>query len=170
VPDIGIHPADAKSADGSATFTTIVVGGSVPYTYAWQWRPDAGAAFAPVVVGLNTGAVAQFVAPTVGDATLLVLEASSASDIQFRCVVGNSCGQTVSEIAALIATTDCAADYNGDTTPDVLDFLDFMDDFGACEGLDAPCGSFGDADANGDTIVDVLDFLEFIDAFGGGCV
>ncbi len=63
----------------------------------------------------------------------------------------------------------CAADYNGDTAPDVLDFLDFFDDFSVCSGGSAPCGSFGDPDVNGDTLVDVLDFLEFLDAFGAGC-
>ncbi len=63
----------------------------------------------------------------------------------------------------------CSADYNGDTLPDILDFLDFFDDFGACDQQPAPCGSRGDADLNGDTIVDILDFLDFLDAFGQGC-
>ncbi len=63
----------------------------------------------------------------------------------------------------------CPADYNGDTAPDVLDFLDFLDDFGSCENQPAPCGSTANADFNGDTIVDVLDFLDFLDAFGIGC-
>lgn len=63
----------------------------------------------------------------------------------------------------------CAADYNADTTPDVLDFLDFMDDFSLCEGAATPCGTFGDPDMNGDTLVDVLDFLDFMDAMGAGC-
>ena len=63
----------------------------------------------------------------------------------------------------------CPADYNGDTSPDILDFLDFFDDFGSCEGLPAPCGSISNVDVNGDTFVDVLDFLDFIDAFGNGC-
>ncbi len=63
----------------------------------------------------------------------------------------------------------CPADYNGDTTPDVLDFLDFFDDFGTCENQPGPCGTVADADFNGDTLIDVLDFLDFIDAFGTGC-
>lgn len=63
----------------------------------------------------------------------------------------------------------CPGDHNGDTTQDVLDFLDFMDDFGTCENQPGPCGAVGDADFNGDTQVDVLDFLDFIDAFGSGC-
>jgi hypothetical protein len=63
----------------------------------------------------------------------------------------------------------CAADYNGDAIPDVLDFLDFMDDFSMCEGAATPCGAFGNPDLNGDAGVDVLDFLDFIEAFAIGC-
>ncbi|MCW5768685.1 MAG: hypothetical protein KIT19_08365 [Phycisphaeraceae bacterium] len=63
----------------------------------------------------------------------------------------------------------CPADYNGDTVQDVVDFLDFLDDFGACEQQPAPCGTNSNADYNGDTIIDILDFLDFIDAFGQGC-
>jgi len=60
-----------------------------------------------------------------------------------------------------------AADYNGDTTVDILDFLDFFDDYGTCDGSPAPCGSFGDPDQyNPDGFVDILDFLGFFDIFG----
>ncbi len=65
--------------------------------------------------------------------------------------------------------SECPADYNGDTVPDVQDFLDFFDDFGTCEGLPGPCGNGANADLNGDTIVDVQDFLDFLDFFGQGC-
>ncbi|QYK48452.1 MAG: hypothetical protein KF838_01030 [Phycisphaeraceae bacterium] len=70
-----------------------------------------------------------------------------------------------------LLTQPCAADVNGDTTSDILDFLDFLDSFGSCENLPSPCaGSSGiDADFNGDTFVDILDFLDFFDAFGTGC-
>lgn len=57
------------------------------------------------------------------------------------------------------------ADHNNDGAIDILDFLDFIADFNACDGLPAPCGTFGDADINGDGIVDLLDFLDFFDAF-----
>ena len=69
----------------------------------------------------------------------------------------------------VITDPPCAADYNGDTAPDVLDFLDFFEDFGACDGQPGPCGSIADADFNGDTTVDILDFLDFLDVFGAGC-
>ncbi len=63
----------------------------------------------------------------------------------------------------------CPADVNGDTSVDVVDFLDYLDAFGQCDSLPGPCippGSVVDADFNGDTAVDVVDFLDFLDAFG----
>lgn len=69
----------------------------------------------------------------------------------------------------LIENEACLADYNGDAEVDILDFLDFFEDFGGCENQPAPCGTLFNADVNGDTIVDILDFLEFLDAFGQGC-
>ena len=64
---------------------------------------------------------------------------------------------------------DCTANYNRDCLVDILDFLDFFDDFAACDGNAGPCGEVGNADFNGDTFVDILDFLDFFDAFGQGC-
>lgn len=63
----------------------------------------------------------------------------------------------------------CAADYNEDGADDILDFLDFFEDFSGCDQTPAPCGTLGDPDVNGDMTVDILDFLEFLDAFSAGC-
>jgi probable HAF family extracellular repeat protein len=63
----------------------------------------------------------------------------------------------------------CPSDYTGDTLVDILDFLDFIDDFSTCDQLPAPCGTFGNPDLNGDTTIDILDFLDFLDAFSNGC-
>lgn len=65
--------------------------------------------------------------------------------------------------------SDCIADYNADGGVDVLDFLDFIEDFGSCDGQPGPCGAFGNADVNNDGGVDVLDLLEFLDLFSQGC-
>ncbi|MBX3362049.1 MAG: hypothetical protein KF705_11525 [Phycisphaeraceae bacterium] len=73
-----------------------------------------------------------------------------------------------SVIGSFIVT--CAANVNGDLDLDVLDFLDFINAFGSCEGQPAPCSAGGiSADFNGDTIVDILDLLDFLDAYGRGC-
>ena len=69
----------------------------------------------------------------------------------------------------VLLTIPCGSDYNDDAEVDILDFLDFIDDFSACENLPAPCGNLGDPDLNADTTIDILDFLDFIDAFGSGC-
>lgn len=64
----------------------------------------------------------------------------------------------------------CAQDYNDDDLVDVLDLLDFLDDFGACAGFPAPCGVYGDPDQyNPDGQVDIIDFLAFFDVFGQTC-
>jgi len=69
----------------------------------------------------------------------------------------------------VLVSVPCGADYNEDTEVDILDFLDFIDDFSICEQQPAPCGNFGNPDLNGDTLIDILDFLDFMDAFGNGC-
>ncbi len=61
----------------------------------------------------------------------------------------------------------CAsADYNGDGTPDVLDFLNFLDDFGNCDRLPARCGTRNPNQYNPDGVVDIIDFLASFDIFG----
>ncbi|QYK47560.1 MAG: pre-peptidase C-terminal domain-containing protein [Phycisphaeraceae bacterium] len=64
----------------------------------------------------------------------------------------------------------CPADVNGDGELDVLDFLDYLDAFGQCEGQPVGCTAGGvDPNFNGDDVLDVLDLLDFFDAFGSGC-
>ena len=75
-------------------------------------------------------------------------------------------GYTATDV---VVGVTCPSDVNADFTVDILDFLDFIDDFSSCENQPAPCGAVIDADYNGDTFVDILDFLDFIDAFGTGC-
>ncbi len=63
------------------------------------------------------------------------------------------------------APTD-PADVNGDTSVDILDFLDFLAAFSECENKAGPCiVNNVDADFNHDLYVDILDFLDFLDAF-----
>jgi hypothetical protein len=64
---------------------------------------------------------------------------------------------------------ECLANYNADCTVDVLDFLDFLNDFSACAGQPVPCGTNGKADFNDDGAIDILDFLDFLNVFSAGC-
>ncbi|MCL4742390.1 MAG: hypothetical protein KJZ54_09325 [Phycisphaerales bacterium] len=54
----------------------------------------------------------------------------------------------------------CAADFNGDTVVNTLDFVAFLNAFVAQDGT---------ADFNGDTVVNTLDFVAFLNAFVAGC-
>lgn len=100
-----------------------------------------------------------------GNATMTFAVSAAAPDLlYYNCHNHDRMGWKL-----IIVDPPCPADYNGDTEPDILDFLDFFDDFGACENQPVPCGSFGDPDINADGLVDVLDFLDFFDAFGSGC-
>lgn len=73
-------------------------------------------------------------------------------------------------IPASMLSRLCLSDLTGEGDVDIIDFLEFMDAFAACDGSDAPCFSNGiNPDVNGDGLVDILDFLEYIGAFGDGC-
>lgn len=63
----------------------------------------------------------------------------------------------------------CISDYDLNGEVDILDFLNFIEDFSVCELQPVPCGSLGDPDVNGDDFIDILDFLDFIDVFSVGC-
>lgn len=79
-------------------------------------------------------------------------------------------GRTEAFVATLCDLPNCIVEYNGwPRAGDIHDYLDFMQDFGECTNLPAPCGTLGNADVNGDTIVDILDLLDFLDAMPLGC-
>ncbi len=122
---------------------------------------DGGATFPTgIVTGTIDDGQHTWVTPAV-DTDRAVLR------VTVRDASGNSGSFTTPEFT--IGDPSCPGDYNGNDEFDVVDFLDFLDDFGNCEGQVAPCGAIGDADFNGDTFVDVVDFLDFLDAFGTGC-
>jgi hypothetical protein len=136
-----------------------------PGTVTYQWYKDDAAL---VTGATGTGAIVHEARAPV----LVMSGVTDADDGEYWCVATNACGDTESERYTFSASgggDPCGADHNADTVVDILDLLDFVSDFSACEGLPAPCGSAGDADRNGDTTVDILDFLDFIGAFSGGC-
>lgn len=64
----------------------------------------------------------------------------------------------------------CPSDANRNGTVDVLDFLDYLNAFSACEGSAPPCTVDGiEADFNANGVIDVIDLLDFIDALSAGC-
>lgn len=100
--------------------------------------------------------------------TLIISNASHLDEGEYQCRVINACGSTLGPILSM-PFIHCAADVNFDGTVDILDLLDFLQAYGECEGVAAPCGSTANSDFNGDTMVDIVDFLDFFDRFGQGC-
>jgi len=113
---------------------------------------------------------AVFVADVSGEEVVIPAGTLSSLTTYKWAVVINS-DTAWSEMAEAVFTTTsvCIADYDQNDEVDILDFLAFIEDFSACEGLPSPCGSTSDADVSGDTIVDIIDFLDFLDAFSAGC-
>lgn len=106
-----------------------------------------------------------------GVATLVVSPATATDAGIYQCEIVCAYGVTRGELVHVDPFAGCCpADYNRDSIGgDILDFLDFFEDFAACEGQPAPCGTRGNPDINADTLVDILDFLDFFEAFGTGC-
>ncbi len=154
-------PSDQTVCEGAEVRFDVSVTGSGPFFYVWrrdgQVLSDGITSSGSVISGSSTPS--------------LEISHSSGMDAgDYDCIVSNACSIATSEAAALYVTTCCAADYNGHGDPgDILDLLDFFEDFGACDQQPAPCGTLGDPDVNGDTIIDILDFLDFFEAFGQGC-
>lgn len=122
--------------------------------------------------GTVSGSWSLLESPTDGDSVTLTITNAQPSDSgDYVAVFANPCGIGMSEPAVIIIAEGCRADVNGDTVVDILDYLDFLDSYGTCEGLPGPCsGTSGiEADFNGDTLVDILDLLEFFDEYGAGC-
>ncbi len=148
-PSVTIDASALVTCAGDPATLAASVVGTGPFTY--QWRRDG--------VGVPSGGASI----------------TTSEPGLYDCIVANACGGVASNSVFVgPGGPDCGAcpaDVNGDGEPDVLDLLDFLDSFGACEGQPAPCaGSSGvGADFNGDTLVDILDFLDFFDAFGKGC-
>lgn len=94
-------------------------------------------------------------------------------DLAARRFRGYAWGENVGWInlndAGNFVALRCFADYNDDGLDDILDFLDFLQDFSDCDQSPAPCGSLGDPDLNGDDLIDILDFLDFLQYFSEGC-
>jgi hypothetical protein len=70
----------------------------------------------------------------------------------------------IDNLAVIVNSSVCAADFNADGFVDFFDFNDFVDCF---EGGTCPAGKT--ADFNADGFADFFDFNDFVDAFESGC-
>ncbi len=169
VPWIARHPVDTAANIGAQAILTVFPadGYDILHALTYQWQVDTtpGAA-EPTWENLNdTEAISGTATGTLSISLVSLTDAT-----RYRCVVSSPCGGSASDPARLTVNDQCIADYNGAPDQgDILDFLDFFEDFSTCSSLPAPCGQFGNADVNGDDFVDILDFLDFMESFGQGC-
>jgi hypothetical protein len=151
---VDLHPSGLTSSVAYGTNGEVQVGDGGPGAAAWFGSAESYVDLHAFLPAGFTGSRAYSV---------------GADGVIYGRAFGTSAGGTGYHAVKWTPIDECAAKYNDGEEPDILDFLDFVDDFSTCEGQPAPCGSFGEADINGDTFVDILDFLDFIDSFGTGC-
>lgn len=152
---------------------SVAISGSTVVVGADNDEENGNFAGAAYLFDAQTGQlITKLLASDGGDDEFLGYSVGISGD---RCVVGapGRFGSTTKDGAAYAFTVPaappCPGDFNNNGEVDVLDFLDFFDAFGQCDGQPAPCPDESvNADFNGDTFVDVLDFLDFFDAFGQG--
>lgn len=153
---LGVLPGYAHSvATGVSADGSVVVGYAFngwPIARAFRWTATSGM---------------QDIGTLGGD-----LRVANAVSADGRTIVGYSTDSNApgAPYKAFRWTAEPSpADYDGDFYLQVIDLLDFIDDFGTCQGQSSPCGHYGNPDINGDGMIDVLDFLDYMDAFGQGC-
>lgn len=169
-PWIVAMPADVSITCGQSATLSINAASAIPVnTYQWQRETSSGSGvFVPVIDGPSPWGSSILGA----DSPSLHIDNAQAQDSGlYHCAASNSCGTSTSLNSHLTVSgiECCLGDYTDDLTVDILDFLDFFEDFAACDQLPAPCGTLGNPDVNADTIVDILDLLDFLNAFGNGC-
>ena len=152
---------------GTATFL-VVASGSGSFTYRWH---------------KDTVAIDTATNPSAATQTLTLTSIGPADAGSYDCTVGNTCGSTISNPAALTVITcgGCSlADIAGggelgnqpDGTIDGTDFIAFVNSFGIGDaGVDpaADVAGGGDDGLQPDGTIDGSDFIAFINAFAVGC-
>ena len=146
----------ALTCPGGDVNLTVQFGGSGARTFAWEaLDPDNN------VIPLVDGPIPGFSAVLSGTAsqTLVVsgIDANTAANLRFRCVISNPCGTVASTPASI---TLCNLDFNCDNFVDFFDFDDFVSAF---ENGDMR------ADINGDLFLDFFDYDDFVFGFEAGC-
>jgi hypothetical protein len=161
-PRIHTQPVDTITCPGgTATLTLDSAGGSPSRRWrrlvsgSWVELTDGPTGTGSTISGSDTQSlsISNFSASDEGDYSCILFDTAAPAGIESESAYARVCG----------------SNYNCDGLVDILDFLDFIEDFSACEGTPAPCGSLGTPDINGDTFVDILDFLDFFDLFAAGC-
>jgi hypothetical protein len=141
----------------------VIAAGSGPITHEWQiqlpsgdWQSlvDEPLPIACPASGMGFAFVSPVNAPTV---SICVRDCPGIQRWPVRCVVSNSCGEVISDVATL---TICAANFNCDANLNSADFFDFLVEFFGLTPV---------ADFNQDGAINSQDFFDFLAAFFAGC-
>ncbi len=162
-PRIHTQPSETVACEGGAAVLTVGDAGGSPL---YRWRRLVSGLWVDLADG-PTGTGSTISGSGTDSITISNFSVADEAEYSVRLVDLVTAPLGIESDAALVHI--CPSNYNCDGLVDILDFLDFLQDFADCEGEPAPCGAFGNADRNGDTGVDILDFLDFLDAFGNGC-
>ncbi len=162
-PRIQQQPIDTLACEGGSATLTVDSSGGAP---VYRWRREVGGVWVDLFDGpTGTGSTIS----GAGTASMTISNFSSADEDTYSVRLVDAVAAPLGIESQSATARICLSNYNCDGLVDILDFLDFFEDFGACENTPTPCGSLGNPDVNGDDFVDILDFLDFFDAFGGGC-
>ncbi len=161
-PRIQAEPLDTITCSGGTATLTIVTTGGAP---SYRWRRLVGESWVPLVDG-PTGSGSTL--SGTGTPSLSISGFSDADEGEYSCILFDTAAP-LGVVSSTAYARACLSNYNCDGEVDILDFLDFIEDFSSCENSPTPCGSLGNPDVNGDDFVDILDFLDFLDRFSAGC-
>ncbi len=164
--DVMVPPRNVARCGTSEASFSVIVAGTPPFTYRWEWRPVGRATWVPLVDSVNTyeGQMLVNAHSTSSPACQVRALPGIGGNFQLRCVVGSNCGGTVSDEARLTVNT---ADFDNDgdigTDADIEAFFACLS--GRC------CVNCGTADFNGDddtgTDADIESFFRVL--AGGAC-
>ncbi len=133
-------------------------GGSVPFTFAYDAPNNTAVltATSPLAGGSYTVTVRDTIT-TVASGQRIDGEMTSPSA---PGSLPSGDGLALGDAVYTFSVQGCASDFNGDTTTDFFDYLDFVAAFS---------GNAPEADFNGDASIDFFDYLDFVAAFSAGC-
>lgn len=179
-PRISQQPVNSTVCGRTHNFSLVASANRSPLQYQWQVETNAG-------TWVNLG-VFPVRLPCGGEVTSTGSQASPAISVTLtgcigtysvRCIVINSCGSTISNVATFTATLPSPCGFAdlvdgsgnpascGDGSVDGNDFTAFLNAFASGGSVADVVG--GEGNPPGDGSVDGNDFAAFLNAFSAGC-
>lgn len=160
------QPESTTSCGTGTANVAVLLFGSPPQTYGWQWRRTGQSSWIPVVEGVNGDGVASFRASGSMSGSVSIADFfepwnGNSQAIQLQCAVQNGCSSVVTDMASV---SFCVGDFNCSGTVDADDIFAFLDAWFAQSGS---TGSNLSADLNGDSTVTADDIFAFLDIWFG---